>query len=80
LFHVYVLTSLANPSRYYIGFPTDPLHRLKEHNQKKNPSTANGAPWRIAVAISFPDRARALRFESYLKGGSGRAFLSRHLL
>jgi len=28
--------------------------------------------------IEFPDEARAIRFERYLKSGSGRAFANRH--
>ena len=30
------------------------------------------------VVIEFPDEARAVRFERYLKSGSGRAFAKRH--
>jgi hypothetical protein len=28
--------------------------------------------------MQFPDEARAIRFERYLKSGSGRAFARRH--
>jgi hypothetical protein len=30
------------------------------------------------VSIEFPTEAQALRFERYLKSGSGRAFAKRH--
>lgn len=30
------------------------------------------------AAIEFPDEPRAVRFEKYLKSGSGRAFAKRH--
>jgi len=36
------------------------------------------APWRIVVSIEFPDEGAAVRFERYLKSGSGRAFAKRH--
>jgi len=42
-------------------------------------STANGRPWKIDVVIEFSDETRALKFEKYLKSGSGAAFAARHL-
>ena len=30
------------------------------------------------MSIGFADRSKALRFETYLKSGSGRAFAKRH--
>jgi hypothetical protein len=33
---------------------------------------------RLHLAIEFSDERRALRFERYLKSGSGRAFSKRH--
>jgi hypothetical protein len=32
------------------------------------------------VTLEFPDEGRARQFEKYLKSGSGRAFMKRHLL
>jgi len=80
MFHVYVITSETHPERYYIGFSSRPDDRLTEHNAGKNPSTANFRPWRFAALLSFPSEEQARRFERYLKGGSGRAFLRRHIL
>ena len=37
-------------------------------------------PWRFAAVFDFPSEQRARLFERYLKGGSGRAFLRRHVL
>ena len=80
MFHIYVIVSETHPDRYYIGFSSRPDDRLAEHNAGKNPSTADFTPWHFAAIISFPSEERARRFEYYLKGGSGRAFLRRHLL
>jgi putative endonuclease len=80
MFHVYVIVSDSHPDRYYIGFSSRPDDRLAEHNAGKNPSTAEFAPWHFAAIFSFPSEGRARRFERYLKGGSGRAFLRRHTL
>ena len=79
-FHVYILTSVRNPSRYYIGFSSDPLRRLLEHNNGKNPSTTRYAPWRLSVTISFSQKDEAMTLERYLKSGSGRSFVRKHLL
>jgi putative endonuclease len=72
MFHVYVIASEGFAERYYIGFSTQIEQRLAEHNGGKNPSTSKYRPWRLAAVISFPEKAQALRFERYLKGGSGR--------
>jgi predicted GIY-YIG superfamily endonuclease len=78
--HVYVITSETFPGRYYIGFSNRPYERLNEHNSAKNPSTAAFVPWKLAAVFSFPSEEQARKFERYLKGGSGRAFLRRHVL
>jgi putative endonuclease len=80
MFHVYVIVSESRQVRYYIGFSSRPDDRLTEHNAGKNPSTAAFVPWRFAGIFSFPSEEQARRFERYLKGGSGRAFLRRHVL
>jgi putative endonuclease len=80
MFHVYVIISENHPDRYYIGFSLRPNDRLTEHNAGKNPSTVAFQPWRFAAILSFPSEKQARRFEHYLKGGSGRAFLRRHIL
>ena len=80
MFHVYLIVSGSHRDRYYIGFSSRPDDRLTEHNDGKNPSTAGFVPWSFAAIFSFPAEERARRFERYLKSGSGRAFLRRHVL
>jgi predicted GIY-YIG superfamily endonuclease len=53
--------------------------RLNEHNSGKVPHTSKFASWHIRSATAFQNKQRALAFERYLKTGSGRAFLKRHL-
>jgi predicted GIY-YIG superfamily endonuclease len=77
---VYIIVSLSSPSRFYIGYSTDARERLAQHNNGKNPSTARFGPWKLGAVICLPEKQRALDLERYLKGGSGRAFLSRHLI
>lgn len=77
--YVYLLQSTAHPSQHYVGQTTDLERRLKEHNSGKVSHTSKFIPWRIRTALAFDERAKALAFERYLKSGSGRAFLHRHL-
>ena len=75
---VYVLESAGPTPHFYVGLTCDARARLADHNTGRCPHTARRRPWHLHVVIEFPDEARALRFERYLKSGSGRAFAKRH--
>jgi len=75
---VYILQSQTAPDRYYTGMTSNLVGRLAEHNAGRCKHTADGRPWRVVVSITFADEAQALRFEKYLKSGSGCAFSRRH--
>ncbi|MFQ5953504.1 MAG: GIY-YIG nuclease family protein [Kiloniellales bacterium] len=76
--YVYVLQSEIDAAHYYVGVTTDPQRRLQEHNAGKSVHTNKHKPWKFSVCIGFSDRAKAHRFEQYLKSGSGRAFAKKH--
>ena len=75
---VYVLQSEMDPEAYYVGLTNDLTRRLEEHNSGKSVHTNKYRPWKLVVSIGFSDPAKAAKFESYLKSGSGRAFAKRH--
>jgi predicted GIY-YIG superfamily endonuclease len=75
---VYVLRSESDPSRHYVGCTTDVANRIEWHNFGPDGQTRRHRPWRVLVSLEFPDEPTALRFEKYLKSGSGRAFATRH--
>jgi predicted GIY-YIG superfamily endonuclease len=75
---VYILRSDSSPSRHYVGITTDPDERLHWHNEGPSGHTIVHRPRSLVVSIEFPTEAEALRFERYLKSGSGRAFAKRH--
>ena len=75
---VYVLKSGDSKAHFYVGVTSDVRARLCDHNDGRCPHTAKRRPWQLQVVIEFPDEPRALRFERYLKSGSGRAFARRH--
>ena len=66
------------PHRRYVGVTSDLAARLAAHNAGQNRSTAAWRPWDVDVCIAFRTEATALRFEAYLKSGSGHAFARRH--
>lgn len=76
--YVYVLESLTNPSRHDTGISSDVPGRLSWHNAGLSPHSAKHRPWKLLVSIEFTDIDYAVRFEKYLKSGSGRAFAKRH--
>ena len=75
---VYVVKSQLQPFRYYTGVTSDVSARLSDHNDGRCTHTAIGRPWNIDIVVEFADEGRALRFERYLKSGSGCAFAMRH--
>ena len=75
---VYVLKNTNRVPDFYIGLSSDVKARLSDHNAGHCPHTAVRRPWQLHVLVEFSDEQRAVRFERYLKSGSGRAFAKRH--
>ena len=75
---VYVLRNRSTPMRYYTGVTANVTARLADHNAGRCPHTADGRPWNIDLVVEFTDETRAMKFERYLKSGSGVAFAKRH--
>jgi predicted GIY-YIG superfamily endonuclease len=75
---VYVLKNADSRPRFYVGLTSDVGRRLEDHNTGRCAHTARYRPWQLHVVIEFPDEQRAIRFERYLKSGSGREFARRH--
>ena len=78
MYYTYILESMRNPDKRYIGHTGDLRKRLEAHNAGKCRYTAGFRPWRVKVYMAFEDREIARRFEKYLKSGSGHAFSNRH--
>lgn len=76
--YVYVLRSLKEAGRFYVGLADDLKERLRRYNAGEVAHTAKFRPWAIRNAVAFRERDRAAEFERYLKSGSGRAFAKRH--
>ena len=75
---VYVLRNAEQKPKFYIGLSSDVDARLADHNTGRCSHTASRRPWHLHVVLEFSDERTAIRFERYLKSGSGRAFTKRH--
>jgi len=75
---VYILKSQTLADCYYVGLTSDVATRLETHNSGGSAHAAAGRPWRVVVTVEFDEESKAVRFERYLKTGSGRAFANRH--
>jgi putative endonuclease len=78
MFHVYVLQSEAT-GRLYVGYSSDLVRRLGQHNHGVTKSTKNRGPWRLVHQEAFGTRSEAMRRERFLKSGQGREELKRVL-
>jgi putative endonuclease len=79
MYYVYLLESVHTPQEHYLGHTDDLRRRLKEHNEGRSPHTAKHRPWNLVSYHAFAAESLAVKFEHYLKSGSGRAFARRHL-
>jgi putative endonuclease len=77
--YVYILRSIENPERHYVGVTSDLRARLQKHNAGEVSHTSKYAPWTIKTYVAFVDDKQAFAFETYLKSPSGRAFSKKRL-
>jgi predicted GIY-YIG superfamily endonuclease len=77
-FYVYIL-KLANGD-YYIGRSNDLKRRLNEHDTGQDRTTSMYLPCKLVTYLAFEKKDLAIKFELYLKSGSGFAFRKRHLV
>ncbi|MCF8346575.1 MAG: GIY-YIG nuclease family protein [Bacteroidales bacterium] len=75
----YVYLLKCSDNTIYTGHTQDLEERLRRHKKGDNTYTKYRLPVELVFYASFPDKYKAIVFESYLKSGSGRAFAKRHL-
>ncbi len=78
--YVYIIQSIGKSDEHYVGYSTNPKQRLDEHNSGKSVHTNKFKPWKLVFYSGFRVEQAARNFETYLKSGSGRAFMKKHLL
>lgn len=63
---VYVLESIADPLRHYVGLASDVAARLDQHNAGKAVHTLKHRPWRLPAAIEFYRALKLLKVPTVL--------------
>ena len=74
MYYVYLLRSINNSSKTYIGYTTNLKQRIESHNTGGSVYTERDRPWKLVMYLAFDSEEKALSFEKYLKVGSGSAF------
>ena len=78
--YVYILRSIENSNKTYIGLTGDLKRRLKDHNSNQSTYTSKYSPWNIETYVAFSNEQKAQEFERYLKHSGGWRFLQRRLI
>jgi predicted GIY-YIG superfamily endonuclease len=78
MWYVYIL--LCSNGEYYKGCTSNLDERMERHNKGWVEATKNLLPLKLITYLVFTDKYKAYQFEKYLKSGSGRAFLKKHLI
>ncbi|OGG20174.1 excinuclease ABC subunit C [Candidatus Gottesmanbacteria bacterium RIFCSPHIGHO2_02_FULL_40_13] len=78
MYYVYLLKCSDN--RTYIGCTDDLKDRIYRHQKGQVPATKERLPIKLISYFSFSNKYTAFNFEKYLKSGSGRAFMKKHLI
>ncbi|MDP3784968.1 MAG: GIY-YIG nuclease family protein [bacterium] len=77
---MYYIYSLQCKDGYYVGCTNDIKDRLIRHQKGQVPATAGRLPIALSFYFAINDKYKAFTFEKYLKSGSGRAFIKKHLI
>ncbi|HRH23468.1 MAG TPA: GIY-YIG nuclease family protein [Candidatus Magasanikbacteria bacterium] len=78
MYYVYILECADGGS--YTGCTSDLKNRIEKHRKGQVLATVNRLPIKLIAYIGFQNRYSAFKFEKYLKSGSGRSFMKRHLI
>ncbi len=76
-YYVYIL--ICSDKKPYTGCTDNLKDRINKHSKGYVTSTKSRLPVKLISYFAFNNKYAAFKFEKYLKSGSGRAFLKRHL-
>ena len=77
---MYYVYSLKCRDGYYVGCTDNIAARVERHLNGYVPTTRDRLPVELICYFVFQDKYKAYAFEKYLKSGSGRAFMKKHLI
>ena len=70
----------CSDGKIYTGCTSNLQERMKRHQKGQVSFTKPRLPVKLVLYAASQDKYKAYGFESYLKTGSGRAFMRKHLL
>ncbi len=76
--YVYILKDKSD--KIYTGCTKNLKKRFVRHTKGFVPATSRRLPVKLIAYYAFSNKYKAFDFEKYLKTGSGRAFLKKHLI
>jgi len=76
MFFVYIIQSEVNSS-FYIGYTSDLIKRIQEHNSGRSKYTSTGIPWGLVYKEEFHTKREAIIRERFLKKQRNKAFYER---
>jgi predicted GIY-YIG superfamily endonuclease len=79
MWYFYILQSKVDAS-YYVGSTSDIRKRLADHNSGSAKYSSSKKPYVLIWYCAFLNKTKAIKFEMYLKNGSGFAFRNKHLI
>jgi predicted GIY-YIG superfamily endonuclease len=69
----------CNDGLPYTGCTDDLKERIERHNKGQVVATKERVPINLYAYFAFSNKYTAYNFEKYLKSGSGRAFMKKHI-
>lgn len=78
MYYIYLLKCSDN--KPYTGCTSDLKERMERHKKGQVPATAGRLPVELISYTAIADKYKAFEFEKYLKSGSGRVFIKKHLI
>jgi putative endonuclease len=79
MYYVYLLRSINDPTKTYIGWTINVEQRLETHNSGGSIHTSAFKPWKLISYVALDTETKARALEKYLKIGSGYAFAKKRL-
>jgi putative endonuclease len=74
VYTVYILFS-KNFQKHYTGFTSNLEQRMISHNELGKGWTVSYRPWKIIYTKEFENKEDAMKYEKWLKSGTGRRFI-----
>lgn len=78
--NMYYVYSLECKDGYYVGCTHNLKERIARHTSGQVPATAARLPITLVFYFAIRNKHKAFASEKYLKTGSGRAFINKHLM